>query len=220
MRNRRHPHHRPADPAHLPHPPTPRAPGGRVLGCILQLAEPEENARFWWQYAAGAGDPAASYYCLHLHRRALGEHAQARWWHDETELLQNTPSADAPVTPGEGPGAEPDAVPYAVTAALKAVSTTDASLLPSALRILGALRTGPAPVPAVVGAVLDYAPAAIGDADGFDLPLTGPDFTDHIRTLIATERTPTRTRTRPQPRPKDVPAQDRDRPPPLHLGMG
>ncbi|WP_217229216.1 hypothetical protein [Streptomyces anulatus] len=34
------------------------------------------------------------------------------------------------------------------------------------------------------------------------LPLTDPDFTDHIRTLIATEHTPTRTRTRLQPRPK------------------
>ncbi|WP_198544918.1 hypothetical protein, partial [Streptomyces sp. Root1295] len=79
--------------------------------------------------------------------------------HEQAELLQNTPSTDEPVTPGEGPGAEPDAVPFAVTAALNAVSTTDASLLPTALRILGALRTGPAPVPAVVGAVLDYAPA-------------------------------------------------------------
>ncbi|MFJ1802882.1 hypothetical protein [Streptomyces sp. NPDC088180] len=182
-------------------PQLPEPPGARVLGCILQLAESEENARFWWQYAAGAGDPAASY-CLYLHHRALGEHAPARWWHEQTELLQNTPSTDVPVTPGEGPGTEPDAVPDAVTAALDAVSTTDASFLPTALRILGALRTGPAPVPAVVGAVLDYAPAAVGYIDGFDLPLTDPDFTDHIRTLIATEHTPNRTHTRLQPRPK------------------
>ncbi|MFD0039288.1 hypothetical protein ACFVIZ_16810 [Streptomyces anulatus] len=117
-------------------PQFPEPPGARVLGCILQLAESEENARFWWQYAAGAGDPAASY-CLYLHHRALGEHAPARWWHEQTELLQNTPSTDEPIPPGEGPGAEPDAVPFAVTAALNAVSTTDASLLPTALRILG-----------------------------------------------------------------------------------
>ncbi|WP_228184082.1 hypothetical protein [Streptomyces anulatus] len=184
-------------------PQLPEPPGARVLGCILQLAESEENARFWWQYAAGAGDPAASY-CLYLHHRALGEHAPARWWHEQTELLQDIPSTDEPVTPGEGAGAEPETVPYAVTAALNAVSTTDASLLPTALRILGALRTEPAPVPAVVGAVLDYAPAAVGYVDGLDLPLTDPDFTDHIRTLIATEHTParTRTRTRLQPRPK------------------
>ncbi|MFD4237484.1 hypothetical protein [Streptomyces sp. NPDC058542] len=178
-----------------------------------------ENARFWWQYAAGAGDPAASY-CLYLHHRALGELAPARWWHEQTELLQNTLSTDTPVTPGDGPGAEPDTVPSAVTAALNAVSTTDASLLPTALRVLGALRTGPAAVPAAVGAVLDYAPAAVGYVDG--LPLTGPDFTDHIRTLIATEHTPQRTR-HPHPTPapaQDVPAQDRDHPPPLCLGVG
>ncbi|MFH9125735.1 hypothetical protein [Streptomyces globisporus] len=130
------------------------SPGARVLGCILQLAESEESARFWWQYAAGAGDPAASS-CLYLHHRALGEHAPARWWHDQTELLQNTPSTDHPHTRGEQPDTETDDVPHAVTTALNEVSTTDASLLPTALR-----------------------------------------------TLIATDTTPTRIRNRLQPRPK------------------
>ncbi|MFD3844843.1 hypothetical protein ACFWVB_03005 [Streptomyces microflavus] len=178
-------------------PQLPEPPGARVLGCILQLAESEENARFWWQYAAGAGDPAASY-CLYLHHRALGEHEPARWWHEQAELLRNTPSIDYPVTRGEAP----DVVPDAVSSALAEVSTTDASLLPTALRILGALRAGPAAVPATVGAVIDYAPAAVGYVDDFDLPLTDPDFTDHIRTLIATDSTPTRIRNRLQPRPK------------------
>ncbi|MFE6985782.1 hypothetical protein [Streptomyces griseus] len=178
-------------------PQLPEPPGARVLGCILQLAESEENARFWWQYAAGAGDPAASY-CLYLHHRALGEDAPARWWHEQTELLRNTPSIDHPLTRGEAP----DAVPDAVSDALDEVSTTDASLLPTALRILGALRAGPAAVPATVGAVIDYAPAAVGYVDDFDLPLTDPDFTDHIRTLIATDTNPTRIRNRLQPRPK------------------
>ncbi|MFD8732746.1 hypothetical protein [Streptomyces sp. NPDC059611] len=182
-------------------PQLPEPPGARVLGCILQLAESEENARFWWQYAAGAGDPAASY-CLYLHHRALGEHAPARWWHEQTELLRNTPSTDRPVTRGVAPGVEPDVVPGAVSDALEEVSTTDASLLPTALRILGALRAGPAAVPATVGAVIDYAPAAVGYIDDFDLPLTDPDFTDHIRTLIATDTTPARIRNRLQPRPK------------------
>ncbi|MEV7952113.1 hypothetical protein AB0O74_34755 [Streptomyces rubiginosohelvolus] len=178
-------------------PQLPQPPGARVLGCILHLAESEENARFWWQYAAGAGDPAACY-CLYLHHRALGEHAPARWWHEQTELLRNTPSTDHPVTRGEAPGVVPDAV----SDALDEVSTTDASLLSTALRILGALRSGPAAVPATVGAVIDYAPAAVGYVDDFDLPLTDPDFTDHIRTLIATDTTPTRVRNRLQPRPK------------------
>ncbi len=181
-------------------PQLPEPPGARVLGCILQLAESEENARFWWQYAAGAGDPAASY-CLYLHHRALGEHAPARWWHEQTELLQNTPSTDQPITRND-PDTQTDDVPHAVTTALNDVSTTDASLLPTALRILGALRTGPAPVPATVGAVIDYAPAAVGYVDDFDLPLTDTDFTDHIRTLIATDTTPARIRNRLQPRPK------------------
>uniref|UniRef100_UPI000BF21CDD hypothetical protein n=1 Tax=Streptomyces sp. f51 TaxID=1827742 RepID=UPI000BF21CDD len=145
-------------------PQLPEPPGACVLGCILQLAQSEENARFWWQYAAGAGDPAASY-CLYLHHRALGEHAPARWWHEQTELLRNTPSIDRPATRGAAPGVEPDVVPDAVSDALDEVSTTDASLLPTALRILGALRAGPAAVPATVGAVIDYAPAAVGYVD-------------------------------------------------------
>ncbi|MBK3554618.1 hypothetical protein JHN51_33440, partial [Streptomyces sp. MBT61] len=200
-------------------PQLPEPPGARVLGCILQLAESEENARFWWQYAAGAGDPAASY-CLYLHHRALGEHAPARWWHEQTELLRNTPSTDRPVTRGEAPGVEPDVVPDAVSDALDEVSTTDASLLPTALRILGALRAGPAAVPATVGAVIDYAPAAVGYVDDFDLPLTDPDFTDHIRTLIATDTTPARIRNRLQPRPKLSCSVIAERPAAPDLGMG
>ncbi|WP_128435561.1 hypothetical protein [Streptomyces cyaneus] len=57
----------------------PEPPGARVLGCMLQLCAREESARMWWQYAAGAGDTAASY-CLYLHHRALGEHGVADWW--------------------------------------------------------------------------------------------------------------------------------------------
>ncbi|WP_327248527.1 hypothetical protein [Streptomyces sp. NBC_01320] len=173
---------------HLPEPP-----GARVLGCILQLAE-SENARFWWQYAAGAGDPASSY-CLYLHHLALGEQGEARWWHDQTELVQDAlPATDTTDNTATTPAQD---VPSAVTAALKQVTTTDASLLPTALRILGALRTEPAPRPAAVGAVIDCVPAAVGCVDGLDLPLTDPDFTDYIRTLTAdTKPAPT---TRPAP---------------------
>ncbi|MFJ4963396.1 hypothetical protein EES43_00300 [Streptomyces sp. ADI96-02] len=171
-------------------PQLPEPSGARVLGCILQLAESEENARFWWQYAAGAGDPASAY-CLYLHHLALGEHGPARWWHEQSELLRSAPSTDASDDPsGGGPADDsdtPDDVPYDVSAALKAVTATDASLLPTALRILGALKTDSAPVPAEVGAVLDYVPAAVGYVDDFDLPLTDPDFTHHIRNLIGAD---------------------------------
>ncbi|WP_327352337.1 hypothetical protein [Streptomyces sp. NBC_01304] len=64
--------------------------GARVLGCLLQLAERTESARFWWQYAAGAGDYAATY-CLYLHHRALGEDHVAHWWHTQShEIARQT----------------------------------------------------------------------------------------------------------------------------------
>ncbi|MGN5632744.1 hypothetical protein AAIO99_11875, partial [Streptomyces sp. AC154] len=130
-------------------PQLPEPPGARVLGCILQLAESEENARFWWQYAAGAGDPAASY-CLYLHHLALGEHGEARWWYEQTEQIQSAPPSTDDFADAV-PDVTADAVPGIVSDALNAVTTTDASLLPTALRILGALKTDPAPVPAMVG---------------------------------------------------------------------
>ncbi|WP_274562409.1 hypothetical protein [Streptomyces spiramyceticus] len=61
----------------------PEPSGARVLGCLLQMSHREESARFWWQYAAGAGDSAATY-CLYLHHRALGEDGEADWWHRQT----------------------------------------------------------------------------------------------------------------------------------------
>ncbi|MFJ3532598.1 MULTISPECIES: hypothetical protein [unclassified Streptomyces] len=186
-------------------PQLPEPPGARVLGCILQLAESEENARFWWQYAAGAGDPAASY-CLYLHHLALGEHGEARWWYEQTEQIQSAPPSTDDFTDAV-PDVTADDVPGIVSDALNAVTTSDASLLPTALRILGALRTDPAPVPAMVGAVLDYVPAAVGHIDDFELPLPAPGFTDHIRSLTAgSTPAPGRPslRNRLQPRPKSA----------------
>lgn len=39
--------------------PLPEPPGARVSGCIPQLADTEDSAHSWWQYAAGAGDDLA-----------------------------------------------------------------------------------------------------------------------------------------------------------------
>ncbi|WP_432105949.1 hypothetical protein [Streptomyces sp. bgisy091] len=185
-------------------PQLPEPPGARVLGCILQLAESEENARFWWQYAAGAGDPAASY-CLYLHHLALGERGEADWWHEQTERIQSAlPTSDESADPE--PGIQDD-VSHDVSDALHAVTATDASLLPTALRILGALKTETeaAMVP-TLGAVLDYVPAAMGPIGDFELPLPAPGFTDHIRTLTKTTTAPAptrpRARNRLQSRPK------------------
>ncbi|MDI1455238.1 hypothetical protein NHG22_15665, partial [Streptomyces sp. ATE26] len=58
--------------------PDPRS--ALVLACVLQLTDTDDGARFWWQYAAGAGQPAAAY-CLYLHHLAAGEDTTAGWWH-------------------------------------------------------------------------------------------------------------------------------------------
>ncbi|WP_069874572.1 hypothetical protein [Streptomyces malaysiensis] len=63
--------------------------GALILGCVLQLATREDSARFWWQFAAGAGDTRAAY-CLALHHRVLGELREAEWWQH-----QATPREDA-----------------------------------------------------------------------------------------------------------------------------
>lgn len=68
--------------------------GARVLGCVLHLAGREESARFWWQYAAGADDVAASY-CLYLHHMALGETEEAEWWQDQVTPLWRRLDTDA-----------------------------------------------------------------------------------------------------------------------------
>ncbi|WP_392750341.1 hypothetical protein [Streptomyces sp. LN590] len=62
-------------------------------------------------------------------------------------------------------------------------------------------------MPAAVGAVIDYVPAAVGYVDGIDLPLTDPDFTDHIRTLTANTKAARTTRPAPthlERRPKEA----------------
>ncbi|MCX4907176.1 hypothetical protein [Streptomyces sp. NBC_00878] len=148
----------------------PEPSGARVLGCMLQLSEREESARFWWQYAAGAGDPTASY-CLYLHHRALGEHGAADWWHTQhTQHAQQAQHIQHTQT---------DAVAAGKTGSEVAITTT--------LRILRALKPDDSPVPEPVNAVLHYVPAAVAYVDDdLDLPLPDPDFTDRIRALTAT----------------------------------
>ncbi|MFD0319074.1 hypothetical protein [Streptomyces flavalbus] len=134
--------------------------GARVLGCVLQLTEREDSARLWWQYAAGAGDSAATY-CLYLHHLAHGERPEAEWWWR---------AQAAAVTSGCG---EPDGGLHEFTTALRTPRRDQAPDL--------ATRT------AQLNAVLDYVPAALAYVDDdLDLPLPDPDFTDRITSL--TER--------------------------------
>ncbi|MGV9503837.1 DUF6207 family protein [Streptomyces sp. NPDC003642] len=61
----------------------PSPEGAWILGCLLHLAGAQDGARYWWQYAAGAGDRGAAY-CLALHHRAQGDHQTADFWLDQT----------------------------------------------------------------------------------------------------------------------------------------
>ncbi|GAA2359536.1 hypothetical protein [Streptomyces cuspidosporus] len=153
----------------------PEPSGARVLGCILHLTDVEDGARSWWQYAAGAGDAAASY-CLYLYHLSLGENDLAAWWREQTGL--DTEPASQTVT------LSCDAEPPK-----EFVFTFDSST-PTMLRLLGRLLTRAGrPRAEVFDAVLDYAPDAVtigylANPD-IEIPLAMADFADHIRNILA-----------------------------------
>ncbi|MGD9485401.1 hypothetical protein WDH52_19500 [Streptomyces sp. TRM70308] len=133
----------------------PEPDGAAVLGSVLHLAGAEDSARFWWQYAAGAGDQPAAY-CLYLHHQAHGEDLEARWWYHQADL----------------------------TLPPRNEETTELERA-TALRVLRALRgerTFPQIVRAVldyVPAAVGYVD------DDIELPLPDADFTDRIEALLA-----------------------------------
>ncbi|MEV0696014.1 hypothetical protein [Streptomyces sp. NPDC050388] len=148
--------------------------GAWVLGCVLQLADADEGARFWWQYAAGAGDDAASY-CLYLHHQALGETYAANFWLEQTSI-GTEPETETVTVPGED--TETD------TVRMDRSTTT-------VLRILDRLASpGLRTRSETVTAVLSYVPAAV--TAGYDahpdreIPLPGQDFATHIAVILAT----------------------------------
>ncbi len=200
LRSRRHPHHRPANPAHLPHPPTPRTPrrprsrlhppARRIRGerpllvavrrrsrrprrLLLPLPPPPRPGRTRTRPLVARPDRTPPEHPLHR----PAHHPQRPRHSDRRGPPGGRHRAQRGLHHGREPAAHRPAHPQRP-------------------------QNRPAPVPATVGAVIDYAPAAVGYVDDFDLPLTDPDFTDHIRTLIATDTTPTRIRNRLQPRPK------------------
>ncbi|MFE6885822.1 hypothetical protein [Streptomyces sp. NPDC057702] len=142
-----------------------------VLACVLQMADTDDGARFWWQYAAGAGQPAAAY-CLYLHHLALGEIHVARWWHTQIDTF------DSDIAP-------PDGAPAATH--LQHGDHTSTSTLLRLLRRLA--RHVARPRTAVVTELMSYMPLAV--AVGYirqpdsELPLPGPDFAGRVRTLLA-----------------------------------
>lgn len=68
--------------------------GIHVFACSLYLANHPESARFWWQFAAGAGHGAAAY-CLHLQHLISGELREAElWWERVGDILADRAGAD------------------------------------------------------------------------------------------------------------------------------
>lgn len=150
--------------------PQPRS--ALALACVLQLTETDGGARFWWQYAAGAGQPAAAY-CLYLHHRSLGEDVIAAWWHQQTDDVR-----DIPVSKASEATVEP--------AAPRPAASTSTSTILRVLRRL-AQQTARSRTTAV-SRLMTYLPPAVTSGyvceAAIDLPLPGPDFANQINDLI------------------------------------
>ncbi|MFE2750172.1 hypothetical protein ACFXKX_38760 [Streptomyces scopuliridis] len=98
--------------------PAPR--GAWILGCVLQLADAEDGARFWWQYAAGAGDDTASY-CLYLHHLARGDSHAAAFWREQTGI--DTPQETNATSPaGDDAAADSLSVGTSIPTVLRILS--------------------------------------------------------------------------------------------------
>jgi hypothetical protein len=176
--------------------PAPR--GARILGCVLMLAESETGARFWWQYAAGAGDDTASY-CLYLHHLSQGETHAAAFWRRQTAIDTRPDPTIDPLPPMRPPLTQHDCGDGSL-------NTVDAST-PTLLRVIALLLADPAHPAhlaparsAFASAVLKYVPDAV--AAGYsshpdvEIPLPGPYFADHLAALAATTTAPTQCRAR------------------------
>ncbi|MER6738922.1 hypothetical protein [Streptomyces puniciscabiei] len=178
----------------------PEPASAMILACILQLTDTDDGARFWWQYAAGAGLAVAAY-CLYLHRLSLGEDDTAQWWHRQTDDVQPTPPTDSPSHRGR-------------------IDTAPTSTLLRILRRMAGQVTR-WPRSAAVNELMKFVPTAV--AVGYlcepdmELPLPGPDFARKIRSLLTTAASqpsnrvdrPTRLETRPR---KSLPGRNpRDR---------
>ncbi|MYW05489.1 hypothetical protein, partial [Streptomyces sp. SID3343] len=73
----------------------PDASGGLVFGCLLYLADHQDAARFWWQFAAGCGNRTAAN-CLSLHHRSHGQSRDADHWRAQSATLRKSAVAHPP----------------------------------------------------------------------------------------------------------------------------
>ncbi|MGC0211957.1 hypothetical protein [Streptomyces levis] len=76
---------------------TTRDPGGALaFASLLLLADREEGAQFWLQFAAGGGQ-ATGAICLYLMHLRRGEWRDAKYWARQIETLEREPCQYAPV---------------------------------------------------------------------------------------------------------------------------
>jgi Family of unknown function (DUF6207) len=151
--------------------PQPRA--AWILGCALQLADDDIGARFWWQYAAGADDLAASY-SLYLHHLARGDTYAASFWHTQ---------ACAGLGEGVADDNRADDVPACQ------LMSADTSI-PTVLRVLSRLaRAFPREHTQTATAVIDFVSTAVATGydrnPGYELPLPGPGFAEYLEIIVA-----------------------------------
>ncbi|MET9779318.1 hypothetical protein ABZ023_34615 [Streptomyces sp. NPDC006367] len=163
--------------------PAPRS--ALALACVLQLSDTDEGARFWWQYAAGAGHAAAAY-CLYLHHLAQGEGAAADWWHHQTDDVQ-------PLPPSPDPDQD-DPEPYCDRRWHPANHVITSSSTTTILRVLRHLSaTSTRSRSAAVLKLMAYIPGVV--AAGYlrepetELPLPGVGFAQQVQELLATPST-------------------------------
>ncbi|MEV0275666.1 hypothetical protein AB0I22_04680 [Streptomyces sp. NPDC050610] len=146
----------------------PEPAGARVLACVLQLAGREDSARFWWQYAAGAGDTSASY-CLFLHHMALAEVHEAAWWHAQADADANADAATVADRAGHRRTGVAGAYDTVVTWGIDLEVVMDGC-----------------PAPTATEAVVCYVTNAVEYVDEVDLPLPTPGFAERIEELTTT----------------------------------
>ena len=156
---------------------TDQVPGPRsalALACVLQLTDTDDGARFWWQYAAGAGQSAAAY-CLYLHHLSNGEVDIADWWEQQTEAtVAPVPTDD---TFAQTPPCEGEWAP--ANHPLGKFPTT-------MLRVLRRLATSRHRAAAVTS-LMAYLPTAVDIGylrHDFEMPLPGPSFARIVGALL------------------------------------
>ncbi|MFH9871617.1 hypothetical protein ACH4NT_36770 [Streptomyces lydicus] len=148
--------------------------GAVILGCVLQLAARDDSARFWWQFAAGAGEMSAAC-CLYLHHLSLGETPEADWW--RTQMMADLGEAAPEVPEPAGTGWE--GIPWSSdTWTRMAIGLEDS---PPTATVTWKHMV----LPQAAAAVVSYVPTAIEYVDDVELPLPTAGFAERIEELTA-----------------------------------